>query len=218
MVSSMINVVICDNNKKFTNIFSKVITWFFRSEGLETNIIIVNNYNNDFEKTLELSNQIYILGLNDKSNGLENITNKINNKNKAIPILIMNDKCKKEFFNFLSGNTNLKNDKNTEFSKSKTIQFKDKNTYYSLNLDKILYVTTDTNNRQTIIKYEDHIYKVSKSLNDIIDMLDSRFIRTHRSCYINKNRLEYMDLTNNIIKFDNNTSIEYLSRRFKKNL
>ena len=103
-------------------------------------------------------------------------------------------------------------------SKSKTIQFKDKNTYYSLNLDKILYITTDTNNRHTIIKYENNTYKISKSLTEIIDMLDSRFIRTHRSCYINKNRLEYIDLTNNIIKFDNNTSIEYLSRRFKRDL
>jgi len=54
-------------------------------------------------------------------------------------------------------------------------------------------------------------------LNSVLSMLDDRFIRTHRSCYINKNRLEYMDLTNNIIKFDNNTSIEHLSRRFKKN-
>ena len=70
---------------------------------------------------------------------------------------------------------------------------------------------SDTNKRQTIIKYENNI-----SLTEIIEMLDSRFIRTHRSCYINKNRLEYMDLTNNIIKFDNNTSIEYLSRRFKR--
>ena len=136
--------------------------------------------------------------------------------NKAIPILIMNDNCKKEFFNFLSGSTYLKTNKNIDCPKS--IQFKDKNTYYSLNLDKILYVTTDTNSRQTIIKYENNTYKISKSLIEIIDMLDSRFIRTHRSCYINKNRLEYIDLTNNIIKFDNNTSIEYLSRRFKKYL
>ena len=101
-------------------------------------------------------------------------------------------------------------------SNTKSIQFKDKNTYYSLNLDKIVYIVTDKNNRQTIIKYENNIYKISKSLTEIIDMLDSRFIRTHRCCYINKDRLEYIDLTNNIIKFDNGITIPYLSRRFKK--
>ena len=149
----MINVVICDDNKKFINTFSKVITWLFKSEGLETNIIIVNDYGDDFKKTLDLNNQIYILGKNYENNSFKNIANIINNKNKAIPILIINDNCKKEFFNFLNGSINLKSNNNIEYPKSKTIQFKDKNTYYSLNLDKILYITTDTNNRQTIIKY-----------------------------------------------------------------
>lgn len=210
----MINVVICDNDEKFINTFSKVVTWFLKSEGLETNIIVINNYNKDFEETLNLNNLMYFLCLPNS----DKIISKINDKNKGIPIILLDDKCKKSFFNFLNGNTSLKSSEKENFSKSKTIELKDKNTYYSLNLDKILYITTDTNKRQTIIKYENNTYKISKSLTEIVDMLDSRFIQTHRSCYINKNRLEYMDLTNNIIKFDNNTSIEHLSRRFKKDL
>ena len=97
--------------------------------------------------------------------------------------------------------------------------------YFEISYDNVIYDFIYNSKYQKekklikeIKKYEDNSYKISKPLNEIIDMLDSRFIRTHRSCYINKNRLEYMDLTNNIIKFDNNTSIEYLSRRFKKEL
>lgn len=205
----MINVVIYDNNKKFINTFSKIITWFLKGEGLDSNTIIAKTYE-EFKNTLTLTNQIYVLGITN-----DDILNEINKLNKGIPILIMNDMCKKGFFDFLSGSTSYISNKK-EYPNIKTIQFKDKNTYYSLNLDKILYVTTDTNNRQTIIKYENNTYKISKPLIEIIDMLDSRFIRTHRSCYINKDRLEYMDLTNNIIKFDNNVTIPYLSRRFKK--
>ena len=55
----MINVIICDDNTKFINTFSKVITWFFKSEGLDTNIIIVNDYggsNYTFVCTLKLYN------------------------------------------------------------------------------------------------------------------------------------------------------------------
>ena len=55
MVSSMINVIICDDNTKFINTFSKVITWFFKSEGLDTNIIIVNDYGENFKNTLDLN-------------------------------------------------------------------------------------------------------------------------------------------------------------------
>ena len=206
----MINVVIYDNNDKFINTFSKMVTWFLKREGFNPNIIIVKNHE-EFKKTLTLDNQIYILSNIDYNN----ILKEINNLNKGIPILIINELCKKEFFNFLSGNTNYKSN-NKQCSNIKTIQFKDKNTYYSLNLDKILYIVTDKNNRQTIIKYENNTYKVSKPLVDVVNMVDSRFIRTHRCCYINKDRLEYMDLTNNIIKFDNNITIPYLSRRFKK--
>ena len=115
----MINVVICDDNEKFSNTFSKVITWFLKGEGFYVNVTIISNYEKDFDKTLELNNQIYILGINN-----ENIVKKIKDLNMAIPILIMNDKCKKKFFDFLSGSTNLKDDGKKLFQKQKLFNLK----------------------------------------------------------------------------------------------
>ena len=117
----MINVVICDNDERFINTFSKVITWFLKSEELETNIIVVSDYNEKFNDTLSLNNQMYFLCL---PNSYE-IINKINNKNKDIPVILLNDKCKKSFFNFLSGNTSLKSNDKDNFSNNKTIVLKE---------------------------------------------------------------------------------------------
>lgn len=213
----MINIIICDNNEIFSNTLSKMVAWFFKNEGLNTNIIFIKEYDKKFEETLTLNNQIYILGFEDEKNSYESITKKIKNMDRAIPILILNNKCKQSFFNFLSGTTHLKNIYRKSDSTNK-VKFKDKNTYYSLNINKILYITTNPNKRQTIIQYENTQYQISKSLTEVISMLNDDFIQTHRSCYINKKRLEYMDLTNNIIKFDNNTFIENLSRKFKRKI
>ena len=50
----MINVVIYDNNDKFINTFSKMVTWFLKREGFNPNIIIVKNHE-EFKKTLTLN-------------------------------------------------------------------------------------------------------------------------------------------------------------------
>ncbi len=210
----MINIIICSEDKNFSNTFSSFISSFFKYEGINSNIIVITKYGTDFKNTFKLSNQIYILNHEDKDNSFDSISKQILSTNKDASILIITDKTKNKFFNFLKGSTKFHN--NVNLNNNKTINFKDKNTYYSLVLDKILYVTTDTNHRQTVIQYENKIYKISKHLNIFMELLDDRFIQTHRSCYINKNRLEYMDLTNNTIKFDNNISINYLSRNFKK--
>ncbi len=210
----MINIIICSEDKNFSNTFSSFISSFFKYEGINSNIIVITKYGTDFKNTFKLSNQIYILNHEDKDNSFDSISKQILSTNKDASILIITDKTKNKFFNFLKGSTKFHN--NVNLNNNKTINFKDKNTYYSLVLDKILYITTDTNHRQTVIQYENKIYKISKPLNIFMELLDERFIQTHRSCYINKNRLEYMDLTNNTIKFDNNISINYLSRNFKK--
>ena len=62
----------------------------------------------------------------------------------------------------------------------------------------------------------DTILVINKTLNDIIDMLDERFIQTHRSCYINDERKVSIDKKNRIIYFDNGESIDLLSDKYRK--
>ena len=50
------------------------------------------------------------------------------------------------------------------------------------------------------------------------NMLDNRFILTHRSCYINDDRKVSVDKTNKIILFDNSEKIDLLSDKYRKEI
>ena len=59
-------------------------------------------------------------------------------------------------------------------------------------------------------------FKVNLSLTKIIDMLDDRFIQTHRACYINSDRKVKIDKAEKTILFDNGETIDLLSDKYKK--
>ena len=90
------------------------------------------------------------------------------------------------------------------------------NVTYNINLDDILYITKDSVERKTIIVTNYGEIKTSKSLKEVIDMLDDRFIQTHRACYINNDKVSAIDKTNKTIMFKDNTTTDLLSDRFKK--
>jgi len=101
-------------------------------------------------------------------------------------------------------------------NKKNTIRFSDRNILYTININDILYITKDSFERKTIIKTDYTEFKVSKSLIEIIDMLDDRFIQTHRACYINSDRKVTIDKSNRIITFDNGETVDLLSDKYRK--
>ena len=100
----------------------------------------------------------------------------------------------------------------------KILRLNDRNITYTIDISDILYITKDSYERRTIIKTDYNEIKVNHSLNEIIGMLDNRFIQTHRACYINNDRLRKVDKTNKIITFDNGETIDLLSDKYKKDV
>ena len=98
----------------------------------------------------------------------------------------------------------------------RVIKINDRNIIYTINLDDILYITKDSYERKTIIKTDYNEIKINLSLNELIKMLDGRFIQTHRACYINNDRRIKVDKNNKIITFDNGEEIDLLSNKYKK--
>ena len=96
------------------------------------------------------------------------------------------------------------------------IRISDRNVTYTFNLNDIIYVTKESFERKTLIKTDYGEFKVNKSLNDVVKLLDSRFIQTHRACYINSDRKIMVDKSNRIITFDDGSTINLLSEKFKK--
>ena len=100
----------------------------------------------------------------------------------------------------------------------RTIRIEDGTNTYIIDLNDILYFTKETFDRKTTIKTDYAEYKVRKSLAQIYDMLDDRFIYTHRACIVNKTRISRIDKSNRMIYFDNGEYTDLLSDKYKKEM
>lgn len=100
----------------------------------------------------------------------------------------------------------------------KIISFKSQKELHYVKLDNVMYVFKDNETDKTTIVTVDGEYPVRDPLSSIADKLDSRFYQTHRACYVNLDKIESVDFKNSIVYFNNDTSIAYLSRNYKKEL
>lgn len=87
---------------------------------------------------------------------------------------------------------------------------------YRIPSNEVLYILKDPKERKCTIKttYADIV--LQKSMTEVSRSLDRRYYMTHRSCYVNLDRVESIDWRENVIYFDTKESVDYLSRDRKK--
>ena len=90
--------------------------------------------------------------------------------------------------------------------------------FHRIYTDDILYIQKDSIERKSLIKTTYNIIPVNESLIEIMDELDDRFYQTHRSCIVNTERIRDINWKENIIIFDDGSSIDYLARDKRKGL
>lgn len=230
----MFNVIICDDNEKDRKNVERIVKEFMNKTKLEFEIHSFDDYNKSFYKTMEskLPYKIYLLDIETPSKSGIDIAREIRNKDvdSVIAFLTAHEELgnvilKEElmFLSFINKFNDLENrlknclKKSLDLLKQKrVIKITDRNISYTININDILYITKDSFERRTIIKTDYSEIKVNKTLQEIRDMLDDRFIQTHRACYINNDRRVSIDKTNKIITFDNNQTIDLLSDKYKK--
>ena len=98
----------------------------------------------------------------------------------------------------------------------RTIRFDDRGVLYTITLNDILYVTTSTYERKTVIVTSYNEYKTNKTFNEVCNMLTDDFKQTHRSCVVNTKLVVKVNKKKNEIEFVNGTKIDLLSDGFKK--
>lgn len=230
----MINIILCDDNKNDCLRILKVVEDLMKCKKIEYNKHIFNDYNNKFYKVVneKLPFKIYLLDIETPSASGIDIARYIRKKDVDSVIIFLtaheelgNTILKNDlmFLSFINKFDNLEKrllkslNKALNILKTKrVIKIIDKNTVYTINIDDILYITKDSYERKTIIKTDYNEIKVNLSLNELVKMLDGRFIQTHRACYINNDRRIKVDKNNKIITFDNGEEIDLLSSKYKK--
>jgi len=230
----MINVIICDDNEKDRINAEKISKKFMEKNKKEYKIYTFDNYNKSFDSLIssKIPSKIYLLDIETPSRSGIDVAREIRRKDVDSVIIFLTaheelgnivlkndlmflsfinkfDDFEKRLNNSLEKSLDLLNKKNT-------IRFLDRNILYTININDILYITKDSFERKTIIKTDYTEFKVNKTLSEIIEMLDERFIQTHRACYINNDRKIKIDKGNRIITFDNGETIDLLSDKYRK--
>ena len=86
------------------------------------------------------------------------------------------------------------------------------NVYYRA----ILYIYRDTEERKLVIVTPNNKYKVSLTIKEMLEYLDGRFIQCHRSCIVNKNRVEVKNYKEGYFILDTGEKVYMLSKMNRK--
>ena len=100
----------------------------------------------------------------------------------------------------------------------KMFSYKGRNVDLHLYLQSIKYIYRDKEDRKVIIVTESSKYAVSLGVKEILELLDSRFKMVHRSCIVNTDLVSLYDWNNSKIIMKDGSEVEYLSKKFKKEL
>lgn len=232
----MLNIVICDDNKRDLDSVIKIVEKFMKVNKIDYQKHVYGDYNDDFMKLVKskLPFRIYILDIETPSRSGIDVAREIRKKDldSIIIFLTGHDELGRlvlqtdlMFLSFVNKFDNMDKRLNEILHKAidmvklrRIIRIEDGLNTYIIDLNDILYLSADKLSRKTAIKTDYKTYHVRKSLLKISDMLDNRFIKTHRSCIVNKSRIERIDRKNSIIYFDNNEYTDLISNKYKKEM
>ena len=232
----MINFIVVDDIKKFSEIICDVVTKVMMKNKFIYKTYCFNEYDDKFNTIMEsnIPNKIYIMDIETRESSGIDIARKIRKfdidsiiifvtvHNEAGMVLLQDDLM---FLTFLSKFDDFENklfnsmNKALDFIHHKAcINFNDKGTIYTIPISDILYVTKESNSRKSIIKTNYSEFNVNFTLHDIMDMCNGMLVQTHRSCFVNMEHVRKIDKHCNIIEFDNGETIDLLSSSYKKGL
>lgn len=80
----------------------------------------------------------------------------------------------------------------------------------------ILYIYRDTEERKLVIVTPTNKYKVAMTIKEILNYLDDRFVQCHRSCIVNKNRVEEKNYKEGYFVLDTGEKVYLLSKMNRK--
>lgn len=94
--------------------------------------------------------------------------------------------------------------------------FKYNHIIYRIPYNQICYIEKESSVKRCIIHTVNNQYYIIGTINSILSNLNNDFCRTHQSCIINLNNVSEIDLSSNVIKFNNGDKTDMLSVKMKK--
>ena len=101
---------------------------------------------------------------------------------------------------------------------NKTFVFKYNHVVYRVPYSQINYVEKEPLIKRCIIHTINNDLYIVNSIDRLVKLLGSGFLRTHQSCIVNIDNIKEVDFANNIITFKDNTSTVLLTDKMKGRL
>lgn len=229
----MINYIICDDKNEFIDGIVSVVDKTMMKNNQAYEKYIYNEYNTKFHEMIKsnLSLKIYILDIEVKDKSGIDIARKIREIDIDSMIIFITSYYDKyvqdilsNYFMFLAFIDKKNNYKvvleNTidyalnNINRKNIIRFKSKGTVYTLCTKDIILIQREKD-RTCTIKTDSNDFTVNKNLVELYEMLDNRFVYSHRACIVNKDRIKIYKKSKKQIIFDNNAMTDLVSNLFK---
>ena len=230
----MLEFILVDDEKDMRDKERQVINDVLLKKDLSYEIREFSSLTNELKNVIISNNpKVYILDidLNSKINGLD-IGKYIRSYDWDSELLYItsHDRMFEKVFRniykvfdfiekFDSLEERLKNDLNQIVLKKwdkKKFVYSNSRVTFEIFLDDILYLYRDTVERKIAIKTSTgNVFLVNKNINQIIEELDDRFIQVHRSCIVNKSRVNVYNWSSGYFILDTNEKVNMLSKKYK---
>lgn len=232
----MIEFILCDDNKYVRELNEATIAKIAMPHDFNYTVHSFDKYSIKLKNLINTPSnlKIYILDLELPNKSGIDIAREIRNVDWDSIIIILTSheelelsllKQKLLIFDFISKFDNYEERLSDainmiidKFNTKKIISFKCNREICHVKVSNILYVYKDSESDKTTIVTRTEKYPVRDSLSNMVSKLGPDFIQTHRACYVNLKKIESIDFKNSIIYLVNDTSIDYLSRNYKKGL
>lgn len=232
----MINVIICDDDNLYRSKVVEIINKYFKGKKLDYKILEFQDYDNKFIEMLkdDVANKVFILDIETPTRSGIDIARLIRKIDVESPIVFLTGHEElgniilSKVMNFVSFINKFdcveeKINKSMDLAlkilnKKQILKFADRGSIYTIEFNKILYITTDTVARKTIIVTAKREYKTNYTLSQMLDLLTNDFVKTHKSCIVNRSRVVKINKNQNSILFDNGLEIDMLSSKYKKEI
>lgn len=235
----MINFVVCDDNKAFSKLMKTTIDNFMINYELEYKIFHFDGYGTDFEKFVnkDIGFKIYFLDIKTNDGSGLDAARVIREKyNDWVSIIIMvtshteyryealgNRLYLLDFVNKLDNceemiKDNITKALNNYNQRHKSLSYEYNHIFHKIEFRNIICIEKEQDSKRCIIRTTYGTNYISGTLNDVKDMLDDRFIKTHRSMIVNKDKIQNYNSKTNILNFIDGTSTNQIARGKKKEL
>lgn len=228
------NFVIYEDSSKFVEKYKEVIFNTMCNYNIAYETVVVNKYDKNILNNVTGS-KIYILDIEvPRKNGIDVAREIRNNGDWSSPIIIVTSHeeykvvgytAKILMLDFISKDDDLSKLLKDAIEiglkingKENVLTISSKSEVVQVPYNDILYIEKNLNDNDSIVVTKNDKYLIRKSIVSIMEELNDDFFKSHRSCIINLNNVKRVNFDENIIYFNDNNSIDLLSRSNKKTL